>query len=64
MVYKNKTKFLKRQSMDSHRLKVVKKNKPSKDGLYTESLDFVYYCVFFELFDCERAKCRETLLEC
>ena len=36
------------------------KMKPHKDGIYTESLDYVYYCVFFEFFDCEGAKYRET----
>ena len=47
--------------MDSHRLKEVKKNNPCKDGLYTEeNLDCVYYCVFFEIFDSEGAKYRET----
>ena len=53
-------KSLKRQSTDSHRLKRVKKNKPCKIGKFTESLDWVYYCVIFEFFDCERAKYRET----
>ena len=33
---------LKRQSIDSHRLRGVKKNKPRKDGKYTKSLDYVY----------------------
>ena len=57
MVYKkNKTKSLKRQSTDNHRLKGVKKNKSHKNGKFTESLDSVYYCVFFEFFDCEGAK--------
>ena len=51
---------LKRQSIDKHRLKGVKKNKPCKDGKFTKSLDYVYYCVFFEFFDFERAKYRET----
>ena len=36
------------------------KNKPCKDGAYTESLDYVHYCVFFEVFDCEEAQYRET----
>ena len=41
-VFFKKVKSLKRQSTDSHRLKGVKKNKPHKDGKYTESLDYVY----------------------
>ena len=44
----------------SYRLKEVKMNKPHKDGEYLESLDYVYYCVFFEFFDCEGTKYRET----
>ena len=26
----------------------------------SQSLEYVYYCVFFEFFDCEGAKYRET----
>ena len=51
---------LKRQSIDSHKLRGVKKNKPRKDRKFTKSLDYVYYCVFFEFFDCERANYREA----
>ena len=50
---KKRIKSLKRQSTDSHRLKLVKKNKPCKNGKFTENLDYVYYCVIFEFFDCE-----------
>ena len=50
---KNQMKSSKRQSTDSHSLKGIKKNKPHKDGKFTESLDYVYYCVFFEFFDGE-----------
>ena len=32
------------------------KNKPCKGGKFTESLDYVYYCVVLENFDCEGAK--------
>ena len=39
---------LKKQSTDSHISKGVKKNKSCKNGKFTESLDYVYYCVFFE----------------
>ena len=46
---------LKRHSTDSHILKELKENRPHKDGLYTESLDYVYYYVSFEFFDCEGA---------
>ena len=48
IIFQNK--IFKEQSTDSHRLKGVMKNKSRKDGLYTESLDYVYYCVFFEFF--------------
>ena len=34
----------------------MKANKPHKHGLYTECLDYIYYCVFFEFFDWEEAK--------
>ena len=41
------------------RLKEVKKNKPCINGKFTESLDYVYYHVFFDFFDCEGSKYRE-----
>ena len=56
---KKGVKSLKRQSTDSYRLKEIKKNKPCKNGIFTESLDSVY-CVFYEFFDCKGAKYRET----
>ena len=45
-----------RDRVQTVRLKEVKKSKPCKGELYTESLYYVYYCVFFEIFDCEGAK--------
>ena len=57
-----KVKFLRRQSTDSHRLKGVQKNKPRKHEKFTESLHYVYYCVFFDFFVCEGPKYRETLI--
>ena len=51
MKKKKEIKSLKRQSTDSHRLKGIKKTKSCKDGLYKENLDYVYYCVIFEVFD-------------
>ena len=38
----------------------VKTNKSHKEGKFAENLDYVYYCIFFEFFDCEGAKYRET----
>ncbi len=58
--FKKKVKSLKRQSTDSYRLREIKKNKPRKNGKFTESLDSLYYCAFFKIFDCEGAKYRET----
>ena len=51
---------LKRQSTDSYRLKEMNESKPRKNGKLTESLDSVYYCIFFEFFDCKGAKYRVT----
>ena len=60
MPLKKRLRSLKRQSTDSHRLKWVKKNKHHKNGKFRESLDYVYYCGAFDIFDCEGAKYRET----
>ena len=49
MVLKNKTKSLKKQNTDSHRVK--KKGHIKIENI--QSLDYVYYCVFFKFFDCE-----------
>ena len=50
---KQKVKSLKRQSTDSHRLKGIRKNKPHKNGKFTESLGYVYFCFILNCFDCE-----------
>ena len=52
MLKKNKV-LKKTKYRQSQIVKGIKKNKPSKDEIYTESLDYVYYCVFFEFFDYE-----------
>ena len=48
-----KSKVFKETEYRQSQIKGVKKKKPRKDGKYTESLDCVYYCVFFKFFDCE-----------
>ena len=60
MFFKKGLTSLTRQSTDSHRLKVVKKNKAHNGAKFTESLDYVYYCILVEVFDCEGAKYRKT----
>ena len=53
-------KSAKRQSTDSRRLKGVKKNKAHNGRKFIENVYYAYYCVFFEFFDFEGAKYRET----
>ena len=55
---KKMVKSLNRQSTGNDRLKGEKINHVKMEN--SQSLDFVCYCVFFDIFDCEGAKYRQT----
>ena len=42
----------------------MKKNKPRKDGIYTESLNYVYYCVFFNFLTVKELSTERIFIVC
>ena len=58
-----KVKSFKRQSVYCPRLKgVSKENKPCKYGIYTESLEYEYYFVFFEFLTLKELRTKRHFL--